>query len=247
MSKLFPNHIIDLDNGTVYSTKRKKFCGQNTSFAGYHQTFIKDYFGNYYYNKHEIIIAEGLNLPKHLWPTEENGRRYIVDHILPVKNGGTDSFKNLHLIPKPDNSRNEISRENFSKVKKGIQPEHLKKLKGELHPMYGKHLSEKTKKKMSEAQKGEKNHMFGKHITKEVKKKMSESNKGKHNLSDWHKKKLLETNSKPVIQYKINGDFVAKYSSVSEAARINGFSIGNISSCCLGKRKTHKNFKWEFI
>ena len=50
--------------------------------------------------------------------------------------------------------------------------------------MKGKHLSEETRKKMSEANKGkqagENNPMYGKHHSEETKKKMREAHKGKH-------------------------------------------------------------------
>ena len=137
MSKLFPNFTINIETGVVYSEKRKKY-NSNTSKNGYHTCKIYDCFNNRYYNIHEVIIAEGLQLPKHLWPVDEKGRRYIVDHKLPVSNGGTDEFKNLHLIPKPDNNRNPISRENNSKSKIG------KKRKSH---------SEETKNKMSASNK----------------------------------------------------------------------------------------------
>lgn len=47
-----------------------------------------------------------------------------------------------------------------------------KSLKGDKHPMYGKHHSEETKKKISESNKGRK-------LSNETKKKISEGNKGK--------------------------------------------------------------------
>ena len=53
---------------------------------------------------------------------------------------------------------------------------------GEKHPMYGKHPSEESKRRMSKAQTGlrtgEKNHMYGKHHSSETKKKMSEAQIG---------------------------------------------------------------------
>ena len=63
---------------------------------------------------------------------------------------------------------------------------------GEKNHMYGKHHSEETKKKQSEAQRGP--HSWnvgftGKHHSEETKRKMSEACKGKH-LSDEHKKKI---------------------------------------------------------
>ena len=82
--------------------------------AGYICCKIKDIYGNVYNYCHEAIVAEGLQLPKHLWPVDENGKRFVVDHIIPVSNGGTDSFENLHLIKEADNHRNPISRKNVS-------------------------------------------------------------------------------------------------------------------------------------
>ena len=76
---------------------------------------------------------------------------------------------------------------------------------GENHPMYGKHRSEETKRKISEAQKGKhpsketrkkmseaklgENHPnYGKHCSEEAKKKMSEANSGKHHSEETRKK-----------------------------------------------------------
>ena len=140
MSKLFPNYIIDLEKGTIYSKHFKKNIGLNTDSYGHHQGTFIDAYGNIYKFVHQVIIAEGLQLPKHQWPVDENGERFITDHILPISNGGTDSFENLHLIPRPDNNRNPISRKNYSKWQR----------------------NDETKKKISEALKGEKHPMFGK-------------------------------------------------------------------------------------
>lgn len=146
MSKLFHSLVIDLDKGTAHSTFFKKQIGEKPDKEGRHKCTTYDIYGNIYYFIHEIIIAEGLQLPKHLWPTEENGRRYVVDHITPIRNGGTDSFENLHLIPKPDNNRNQISRKNYSKAQR-------KRFNNVRPIMFGKHHSEEAKKKISEAKK----------------------------------------------------------------------------------------------
>lgn len=48
---------------------------------------------------------------------------------------------------------------------------------------------------------------------------------------------------KPIIQKNLEGDFIAEYSSIQEACRINGFNgNGYISECCKKKRKHYKNF-----
>ena len=115
MSELFPNHTIDIEKGTVYSNRLKKFTGQFCE-NDYQKCRVKDVYGNEYQKIHQVIIAEKLQLPKHLWPVDENGRRYVVDHIIPVKNGGTNDADNLHLIPKPENNKNPLSKENYRKA-----------------------------------------------------------------------------------------------------------------------------------
>ena len=52
--------------------------------------------------------------------------------------------------------------------------------KGEKNPFYGKHHSDETKKKISDAGIGEKNHNFGQHRNKETRKKISKTKKGQH-------------------------------------------------------------------
>ena len=75
--------------------------------------------------------------------------------------------------------------------------EHMK-----LHHL-GKHLSEDTRRKLSEAKNGENNPMFGKHHSAETHQKMSEAHKGKHHsaetrqkLSESHKGKSLSVETR---------------------------------------------------
>ena len=51
--------------------------------------------------------------------------------------------------------------------------------------------------------------------------------------------------SKPVLQFTLDGEFIREWSSTKEAER-NGFNHGNIVSCCNGKLKTHKGFRWMY-
>ena len=77
---------------------------------------------------------------------------------------------------------------------------------GENHPMYGKHHTEESIKKIKNHLpdlSGENNPFYGRHHTEESKKKISESGKGKHSgsnngmfgkhLSDEHRQKLSES------------------------------------------------------
>jgi len=52
--------------------------------------------------------------------------------------------------------------------------------------------------------------------------------------------------SKPVRQYTLAGEFIAEYSSISEASRETGFSISGIGDCCTGKHKANNGFQWSF-
>lgn len=215
MSDLFKNCTIDLQKGIVSSIKGSKHTKNK---FGYCNCKLHDIYGNTYYCIHEIIVAEGLKLPKHLWPVDKNGKRYIVDHIIPVSNGGTDTFENLHLIPRSDNPRNELSRKNMSNALTGKHcPPNSGYKKG--HTPWNKGKTYHTGKKW--------------HHSEEAKKKMSEANKGKQKAA------------KKVYQYTIDGKLVNIYKPVSEAIK-DGFLIVGISRCCHGKTKTYKGYRWSY-
>ena len=53
--------------------------------------------------------------------------------------------------------------------------------------------------------------------------------------------------SKTVLQYSRNGEFIARYNSAAEASRKTGANHSHIIECCNGKRyKTVNNFIWKF-
>jgi len=49
---------------------------------------------------------------------------------------------------------------------------------------------------------------------------------------------------KPVIQFDVDGNFIKKYYSISEAVRKTG--INKIGTCCRNKRKTAGNYVWKY-
>ena len=51
--------------------------------------------------------------------------------------------------------------------------------------------------------------------------------------------------SKRVLQLSLSGELIREWDSASECGR-NGFSQGNVSECCQGKRKTHKGFRFMY-
>lgn len=64
------------------------------------------------------------------------------------------------------------------------------------------------------------------------------------------KKRMTDVQSKfKVYQYTLDGELVAVYESVNEAARETGFIISNIWACChhYGRLKTYKGYKWSYV
>lgn len=51
-----------------------------------------------------------------------------------------------------------------------------------------------------------------------------------------------------VVQYSLNGEEIAQFASISDAARHFGVQGGSsyISDCCRGKWKTYKGYIWKF-
>lgn len=52
--------------------------------------------------------------------------------------------------------------------------------------------------------------------------------------------------SKPVLQYTLDGEFVAEYPSGMEAHRVTGCKQSGINNCCLGKLKTSYGYVWKY-
>lgn len=51
--------------------------------------------------------------------------------------------------------------------------------------------------------------------------------------------------SKRVLQFTLDGEFVREWPSICECGR-NGFSKGNVWSCCNGKKPQYKGFLWMY-
>lgn len=67
-------------------------------------------------------------------------------------------------------------------------------------------------------------------------------NYGKHNLN------IAKSLSKRVYQYTKNNVLVKAWNSTIQCSRENSeFNHRHISECCLGKRKTHKKYKWSYV
>lgn len=65
--------------------------------------------------------------------------------------------------------------------------------------------------------------------------------------SNWgtRNERMAQRKSKPVGAF-LNGELKFTFPSTAEAGR-NGFNLGNVASCCLGKRKSHKGYEWRYL
>lgn len=60
---------------------------------------------------------------------------------------------------------------------------------------------------------------------------------------------IMPSRSKAVLQYSLEGDFIAEYSTISIAARAIGKSYGmaaHIADCCRKRRLTAGGYKWTW-
>lgn len=102
----------------------------------------------------------------------------------------------------------------------------------------GHKVSSETRLKLSIANKGKK-------LSEETKLKMSK-NSNRLKMSESNKQKLIKVNSKIVLQYDLDGNFIKEWCSVMEASRQLKLNNKNISSVCTGKRKKTGEYKWKY-
>ena len=116
----------------------------------------------------------------------------------------------------------------------------------EVYDLGGGPKSEETRRKISEGNKGKK-------------KPQSEEHKQKHKQTIkekgvWWRYKLGGKGvprtklQKSTIQYSLNGEFIKRWSSASEAEIFysKNKDKDNIAACCRGKQKTAYGFIWRF-
>lgn len=124
-------------------------------------------------------------------------------------------------------------------------------------------MSEETKLKISKANKGKSSWIKGKKgcikWTEESKQKARISHKGQkpwntgkngyhinHHMSELQKDNLRKVNSKPVLQYDINGSFINEWESSKKAQEFLGIHRSCIGKVCKGYYKTAGGYIWKY-
>ena len=148
--------------------------------------------------------------------------------------------------------------------------EHSERVSGENHPMYGKHhsddtkhkisdaktgkpMSEEARKKLSERNSGEGNPMAGKHHSEETKEKIRSKLRGRK-VSEDVLKKINDTRqrgeenpkARRVVQLNKDGSFVGEWAYIKLAGDTLNINSSHISACCRGVRKSAGGFVWKY-
>ena len=137
-------------------------------------------------------------------------------------------------------------------------------LNGEKNGMYGKHHTDETKKKISEAISGEKNGNYGKQMSDEQKQKISQSKKGKYvgENSPWYgkkhtdesKKKMSDShkgensyNAKMVVQMDDDYHIIKIWKCIADAYRALGICRQSIPEVLNGEQQHAGGYRWFYL
>lgn len=69
---------------------------------------------------------------------------------------------------------------------------------------------------------------------------------GNKNRCENSKRGSINRLAKTVLQFSLDGKFIAEYYSAMEAGRKNDVGQGGISECCNGKQKTAYGYIWKY-
>ena len=87
------------------------------------------------------------------------------------------------------------------------------------------------------------------HLDKDIINKKQYSNETTvivHEIDNLNEMNTRNMFKKKVLQYTKNGEFVKEYDSLSDASKSIGVSKSNLSSACIGRRKTCKGYIWKY-
>lgn len=187
---------------------------------------------------------------KNKYLSNKNAHPYVTNEYV-TKDGVGDSFQRHRVIWFYFNGE----------IPKGMQIDHISGDKSDnrlenlrcVSPFENTH-NENTYNKFLEAVK-----------TDEHRKKISVVNKGRKMTAERYRKceptmfkkghettqmirdKIGESNSKPIIQSTLDGEFIKEWKSASDAGKTLGINSASISKCCAGGEFDKRRNKWTNI
>ena len=179
----------------------------------------------------------GKHKPEYRWGKDGAGYLYKYE-----ENGNYKQPAFAHAIQKYgwNNFQHEIIASNLTKDEADNFEKLLIEKLDTMNPEFGYNCteggtngshSEETRRKISKAFKGENHPMYGKHHSEETKRKISETHK---------------SNTKKIIQYDLQGNFVKIWDCMCDAGAGVGVSKYAIWRCCNRKNKTSAGFIWRY-
>lgn len=172
------------DTSSEYWKKLKKIYEENESFPkkvvkerNLHHKFPKSFskkdgaeIDNDEDNLVSLSLADHFRVHYYLWKSAKKGYRGMMAMAFTL-------MRKKAVVYATDETIEQIAKDYEASMKEAAEA-HSNIMKGENNPMYGKHHSEKTKKKLSEAAKGRLGPNKGKKFSEEHKKKIGDSKKG---------------------------------------------------------------------
>lgn len=89
-------------------------------------------------------------------------------------------------------------------------------------------------------------HRFVDHIDGDKKNNQGRNLRWVDSVENRRNPNTYQKHCKPVIQFTLEGSFIATFSSLSEATRITGAPQTHISKCCNGKARSASGYIWKF-
>lgn len=217
---------IDME-GNVYSFRKEIILRQYLVSSGYPAVSLSKG------GKHKMIAVHRLMAITYLPPI--TGKNHI-DHIDTNKNN--NRLENLRWCTSKENANNPIT----------VIHRKENALRGEKHPMYGKHRPAESIEKARQK-------MIGHPTSEETRRKIGDANRGKkwteeqrRFISKSFTGKYLGAKSvraKIVFQYDKDLNLIKVWPSINDAERALGILHSAIANCLYGRAKTAGGYIWK--